>query len=45
MTMVNVTPWSIAVAFLFAALASFFFGLHPARKSSRLRSVEAPCYE
>jgi len=42
---VSVTPWSIALAFLFAALVGIFFGLHPARKASRLRPIEALRYE
>lgn len=42
---VNITPWSIVVAFAFAGLVGIFFGLHPARKASNLLPIEALRYE
>jgi putative ABC transport system permease protein len=42
---VNITPWSIVLAFSFAAIVGIFFGLHPARKASRLQPIEALRYE
>ena len=42
---VSITPWSIIVAFAFATMVGIFFGLHPARKASRLRPIEALRYE
>jgi putative ABC transport system permease protein len=42
---VSITPWSIVLAFSFAAMVGIFFGLHPARKASRLQPIEALRYE
>jgi putative ABC transport system permease protein len=42
---VSITPWSIVLAFSFAALVGVFFGLHPARKASRFQPIEALRYE
>jgi putative ABC transport system permease protein len=40
-----ITPWSVVLAFSFAATIGVIFGLHPARKASRLQPIEALRYE
>ena len=42
---VDISPWSVVLAFSFAAFIGVFFGLHPARKASRLQPIEALRYE
>jgi putative ABC transport system permease protein len=42
---IDITPWSVMLAFSFAAVIGVFFGLHPARKASRLQPIEALRYE
>jgi putative ABC transport system permease protein len=42
---VDITPWSVLLAFSFAAVVGVFFGLHPARKAARLQPIEALRYE
>lgn len=42
---VDITPWSVMLAFSFAVIIGVFFGLHPALKASRLQPIEALRYE
>jgi len=42
---VEITPWSVVLAFSFAAIVGIFFGLHPARRASSLQPIEALRYE
>jgi putative ABC transport system permease protein len=42
---VSIAPWSVLLAFSFAAIVGVFFGLHPARKASRLQPIQALRYE
>ncbi len=42
---IRIAPWSVVLAFSFAAVIGIFFGLHPARKASDLQPIEALRYE
>ena len=42
---VSITTWSVVLAFSFACIVGVTFGLHPARKASNLRPIEALRYE
>ncbi|MDT8385139.1 MAG: ABC transporter permease [Gammaproteobacteria bacterium] len=42
---VAITPWAVVLAFSFSVLVGIFFGLHPARKASRMRPIDALRYE
>jgi putative ABC transport system permease protein len=42
---IAITPWAVVLAFSFSVLVGIFFGLHPARKASRMKPIEALRYE
>jgi putative ABC transport system permease protein len=42
---IAITPWAVVLAFSFSMLVGMFFGLHPARKASRMKPIEALRYE
>jgi putative ABC transport system permease protein len=42
---IAITPWSVVLAFSFSVMVGIFFGLHPARKASRMRPIDALRYE
>jgi putative ABC transport system permease protein len=42
---VAITPWAVVLAFSFSLLVGVFFGLHPARKASRMKPIDALRYE
>lgn len=42
---VSITPWSVALAFLFSGVVGIVFGLYPAQKAANLQPAEALRYE
>lgn len=42
---VSITPWAVVLAFSFSMLVGIFFGMHPARKASRMKPIDALRYE
>jgi len=42
---IAITPWAVVLAFSFSVLVGIFFGLHPARKASRMKPIDALRYE
>ena len=42
---IAITPWAVVLAFSFSVLVGIFFGLHPARKASLMKPIDALRYE